>query len=299
MVYRHYPQILHLGHPLLTGLFEGEVLIEEKIDGSQFNFGIDAEGHPWYRSKGSELYADTADKLFKPAIQTVNNIANLLKPGQFYRGETLCRPKHNTLAYDRVPKGHIILFDIDDGNGNFWGWEEKQWAADELGIEVVPRLLRDNVIHLQEVLDRLLTTGSVLGGTPIEGVVIKNYHQFGHDGKPLFGKFVSERFKEQHTVNWKQQHPGANDIIMTLTNAYRHDNRWLKSVQHLRDQGVLTQTPQDIGALMQAIPADVKAEAYDEIVRVLWAWAWPKIRRGIVRGFPEFYKQYLADTVNR
>jgi len=226
MIFRHYPEIHNLGHPQVADLFLDEVLIEEKIDGSQFNWGVDEEGKPWFRSKGSDLYLETSDKLFKPAINKVLEIVHLLKPGLFYRGETLYRPKHNTLAYNRIPKGNIILFDIDDGNGNFWGWEEKRWVAEELGIEVVPLFCRAKVLKPLDLVKELLLRESVLGGTTVEGVVFKNYKRFGKDDKPLFGKFVSEKFKEKHKVSWKNENPGANDIIFKLTSIYRHDNRW-------------------------------------------------------------------------
>ena len=34
-----YPQIYNLGHKAIAGIFDDDVLIEEKIDGSQFSFG--------------------------------------------------------------------------------------------------------------------------------------------------------------------------------------------------------------------------------------------------------------------
>lgn len=296
MIYYNYPGICHIGHPLIADLFLDEVLIEEKVDGSQFNWGISPEGTPWYRSKGSELYPETADKLFQPAIAKINEVVSKLKPGLFYRGETLHKPKHNTLKYNRVPKGNIVLFDIDDGNGNFLGLEEKKTVAKELGLEAVPALRVTKVVDPLKVAEELLSIESVLGGTPVEGIVFKNYKRFGKDGKPLFGKLVSEKFREKHHTRWKNKNPGANGLIENLTNIYKHENRWLKAIQHLKERGDLKGVPEDIGRLMREILEDVKKEERDNIVNLLWEWAWPKISRGIVRGFPEFYKKYSIKT---
>lgn len=298
MIYSHYPAIHNLGHPLIADLFADPVLIEEKIDGSQFNWWLDDENILHFRSKGTEIYPETADKLFKPAITKVLEIKDKLKPGLFYRGETLCKPKHNTLAYARVPKGNIILFDIDDGNGNFFTYPEKAKEATRLGLETVPLIDQVEANQIQDLgayAQETLLRGSILEGTPIEGMVFKNYKRFGRDGKPLFGKYVSEKFKESHKKNWKEVNPGSNDIILNLTEIYRHDNRWVKAIQHLQEKGELVNDPKDIGKLMKEIQEDVKKEEYENIVQLLWKWAWPKLSRGIIRGFPEFYKKLLLE----
>ena len=126
-------------------------------------------------------------------------------------------------------------------------------------------------------------------------MVIKNYEQFGRDKKTLMGKWVSEAFKEKHSTEWKKANPGQNDLISNIVAIYRHENRWEKAVQHLKEAGKLERDPRDIGALMKEVNKDVLAECADEIKEKLWKYAWPKIARGIVRGVPEWYKNKLAE----
>ncbi len=72
--------------------------MEEKVDGSQFSFGI-FNGEIKCRSKGAQLVIDAPEKMFIPAVNVVRELAPLLKDGWTYRGEFLGRPKHNTLCY--------------------------------------------------------------------------------------------------------------------------------------------------------------------------------------------------------
>ena len=48
-----YPSIFNLGHRAVAGLLGGPVIVEEKIDGSQFSFGVTVDGEIVTRSKGA------------------------------------------------------------------------------------------------------------------------------------------------------------------------------------------------------------------------------------------------------
>ena len=108
------------------------------------------------------------------------------------------------------------------------------------------------------------------------------------------GKYVSERFKEKHKSEWRDGNPLQNDIIRTLQLKFSTEMRWEKAVQHLREAGNLTNSPKDIGALMSEVGRDAEDECRDEIMKDLFEWAWPQIKRSLPRGLPEWYKQRLA-----
>lgn len=86
-------------------------------------------------------------------------------------------------------------------------------------------------------------------------------------------------------------------MIETIIDIYKHENRWKKAIQHLRDEGVLQGAPQDIGPLMKEISQDVLKEEEQAIKEMLWKYAWPQISRGVTRGFPEWYKELLLDNI--
>jgi len=290
-----YPSIFALGHRALTELFLDDVLVEEKVDGSQFSFGCFlGEDGPYLRcrSKGAELNLFAPEKMFLPAIETMQALAPLLTVGWTYRGEFLAKPRHNALMYERVPARHLILFDINSGHEAYLPWEAKAREAERLGLEVVPRLFRGQVTDadmFRSFLDRV----SVLGGQKVEGVVVKNYARFGPDKKVLMGKFVSEAFKETHAKMWKADNPNSGDIIDRLTATYHSQARWQKAVQHLKEAGALVGEPKDIAALFREVPEDIERECMDEIKDKLWEWAWPRIRRGTTVGLAEWYKERL------
>jgi len=290
-----YSKIYSLGHRELDSLFSDPVLIEEKIDGSQFSFTKTLEGDIRFRSKGREIYLPCDDKLFKPAIDYVCSIFNNLHPGWIYRRETLSSPRHNALTYSRTPRHNIIIFDIDTGLEQYLSYDEKVVEAARIDLEVVPVLFEGTITDIEE-LKMFFDHESFLGGTKIEGMVIKNYKQFGRDKKTIMGKWVSEAFKEKHSVNWKKENPTRSDLLDVLILEYKHENRWLKAVQHLKEANLLENSPRDIGNLIKEVQQDIFDECVEEIKYKLWKWAWPKISRGVVRGLPEWWKNKLAES---
>jgi len=289
-----YSSIYNLGHAALADLLKGPVYVEEKVDGSQFSFGVDEEGTLRIRSKGCEMIVAAPEKMFSLAVDTVKRLKPLLHPGWTYRAEYLRAPRHNTLIYNRIPKDHLIIFDVEIGECAFLEYPAKWAEASRLGLEVVPLLWGGEINTVEEFRD-FLAIDSVLGGQKVEGVVVKpiGYGLFGKDKKVLMGKFVSEAFKETHAHVWRQENPTAGDIVVALGAAYGTQARWQKAIQHLAEQGLISDAPQDIGPLIKEIPADVRRECEEEIKEKLFAFAWPHIARMVTRGFPEFYKERL------
>ena len=288
-----YSQIYNLGHKELEDLFKDPVLVEEKIDGSQFSFRKIDPNTIEFRSKGREIFLPCKDKLFKVGIDYILSIINNLPTGVIFRGEILSKPKHNSLTYSRVPKHNIIIFDVDFGDQKYSSCRGKVELATILDLETVP-VLYDGLIGDIKQLRDFFERESILGGTKIEGFVIKNYNRYGFDKKTLMGKWVSEKFKETHRKEWKNSNPSIGDFIIQMQEIYRHENRWKKAVQHFQEKGSLTNEPKDIGPLMGEVVEDVKKECADEIREKMWKYYWPKIARGLTRGLPQWYKDQLA-----
>jgi hypothetical protein len=284
-----YPKVFALGHRCIADLLKDPVLVQEKVDGSQINFGrFNGELH--IKSKGAIIHVDAPDKMFARGVEVIKGLD--LIDGWTYRAEYLQKPKHNVLAYDRTPINHLILFDINSGHEFYVPYESVQSEAQRLGLEVVPRLFEGIIASPEQVVE-FLNRVSILGGQPVEGVVIKNYLRFGLDGHALMGKFVSEGFKEVHAGEWKAANPSKGDILDNFVAQYKTPARWQKAVQHIRERGELQGAPQDIGKLIKEAQADLATECKDEIAAKLLEWALPKIQRGIVGGLAEWYKEQL------
>ena len=294
-----YPSIFSLGHRALAELLLDPVIVEEKVDGSQFSFGVfervavcdePAELVLQCRSKGAQLNLVAPEKMFARAVDVVKELP--LTPGFTYRAEYLLKPKHNALAYDRIPEKHLMVFDINTGHEEYMPYAQKAAECARIGLEIVPLVYEgvlDTFANFRSMIDRV----SALGGQKVEGVVVKNYNRFGPDKKVLMGKFVSESFKEVHAAEWKAANPSKTDIVDKLVDTLRTPARWNKAVQHLRERGQITDSPRDIGLLIKEVQTDVEKECMDLIASKLAEWALPQIRRGVVRGLPEHYKEEL------
>ena len=296
-----YSKIYQLGHPDIRDLFNDPVLIEEKVDGSQFSFGF-VEGELQFKSKNKMVYPEDAG-MFKQAVEAITDLhksSNCLVPEYVYRGEYLQKEKHNCLEYGRLPRFHVIIFDVMTGIETYMPYDQKVEHCKSIGFDYVPRFTVDEV-HDLDAFMALLDNESCLGKAKIEGVVIKNYTRFNRAGKPMMGKYVSEEYKENQKIAWKSgDNPaGSNqtkqDIIELLGHRYRTEARWRKGVQRARDDGWLEHSPRDIGGLLKSIKRDVKGECESEIKDYLFKHFWPQIERKLTVGFPEFYKQMLLE----
>jgi hypothetical protein len=289
-----YPKVYNVGHPQVADIMDGEVVIQEKVDGSQFSFGLHG-GEIKMRTRKREFCMGAQDKLFDIAASKIEEITGRLQEGYTYRCEYLAKPKHNTIKYDRVPRGNLVLFDVELSESSFQQIDPYGQAS-QLHIESIPMLYIGPGSEVTiEMIQKFMSRESFLGGSKVEGVVIKNYSRFTRDGKVMMAKHVSEEFKEANGADWKKRHPNKSDIHDLMVHRYKTEARWHKAVQHMREDGRLESSPRDIGSLIKEVQADVKEECSEEIKQILFDEAWKKISRGIIRGLPEWYKEHLLE----
>lgn len=140
----------------------------------------------------------------------------------------------------------------------------------------------------------ITTTQSALGGTIIEGIVIKNYTQIcsiGAGTDPQFGKYVREDFKEALHKEWGDI--SGKNALQEFIDGFRTEARWLKAVQHLRERGELENSPRDIGKLIIEIKKDITVEEKQNIEHFLYRYFVQDFLRKAVAGMPEWYKDQL------
>lgn len=294
-----FPKIFAIGTDYIRDIFDGPVEITEKIDGSQFDFGK-VNGELYMRSKGKIQYAESPDKMFLPAVNYVQSIEHTLPEGMVFYCEYLRQPKHNTLAYERIPTNHLMLFGVtNDAYSTSFVCDYhtiSDWAA-ELGVEPVPVMADTEVTNITD-LAYMLNRESVLGKSNIEGIVVKNYSkQFLLGGQPMplmAGKFVSEKFKEVHRSGWSREHTSGGKWE-AFKEGFRTEARWDKAIQHLAESGELDNEPKDIGKLIKEIQRDIIKEEQDYIKDFLFKHFGQDVLRKSIAGFPEYYKQKLAE----
>lgn len=290
---RSYSSPFNLGHRALKALFDGPVVMQEKIDGSQFSFGV-RDGELFVRSRG-QMINQLEPGMFDLGVKTAQDLhaQGLLREGWTYRGEYLRKPKQNTLVYDRVPLGNVILFDVDREDQDYLDPLELARMGDLLDLETVPYVTVDHDIVTPEWLEEQLKRKSILGNVSVEGYVFKNYERYDPGNKTLMGKYVSPKFRELHDGDWKKRNPGQKDFIGKLIAEHATEARWDKARQHLLEAGELENEPRDIPKLMKEIGQDVLAECGEDIKERLFKHFWKQIQRGLTKGLPEYYKRVL------
>ena len=120
-------------------LFDGEVVVEEKVDGKQIT------------------------KMFSAEF-----------PEMFIIGAEFMKKRHS-IFYNRLPDWVIVWDLYDQHNKMFWAYDEKVEVAKHYGFALVPLIFRGKTT-LQEVIDKYLNRQSSFGDETQEGVVVKNLH---------------------------------------------------------------------------------------------------------------------------
>jgi len=292
-----YFKILTFGSRDTEKLLDGPVYVSEKVDGSQFRFGVH-EGKFYIASHHKDIHIGSDYGMFREAVEHVLSkrdiiVAQAERLGTdelWYFTEYLQHPRHNVLEYDRVPQGHLALWALMTDRDYLPQLAYAMYAA-ELGIEVIPRFSFKE--YTKEELEALLDGESFLGGPKVEGVVITNPNQniaIGPRLQPLICKMVRSKFKEQH----KQNITGGKSKIEQHMESYASEARWLKAIQRRREDGELLRAPQDIGPLLKSISQDLVEEEEENIKEFLWCHYRKDYLRACTRGFPEWYKARVA-----
>ena len=301
-----YQKVLQLGDPAISEITDGNVIVEEKIDGSQFRVQVNTDGTITCGSKSVDYVDRPPEKMFSKVVEVVNQQLknyHLTVPSNHIMvfAEYLQSPHHNTLSYDRVPKNNLMIFDVFSG-GRWWTWGEKHSFAEEMGFDVAPKLWEGDGKELtKDKINELLKTISYLGGATVEGIVVKNYNKFfdpsrfQYYGSSMFlaGKYVRTEFREMNNAQWESN----KKDVQWLAESLRTPARWEKAVNHLREQGKLQDNMKDMPGLIGEVIRDVEEEQSEYIRDQLFELYWREIKSRLTKGLPEWYKQKLLDNL--
>lgn len=289
-----YGKVYAVGNKWVSDVTFGDIVVQEKIDGSQFSFCKGENGITLFRSRNCQMDNNVYEGMFEVGVKAIHELHDILHPNYIYRGEYLKSPKHHTVKYETTPPNYVILFDIElrDQPQTFLSWQEVQHEAIRLGLEVVPTYFQGTIKSTDELL-AFLDKKPFLGGENIEGIVLKNYACPGADSKVLKAKMVRADFQEKQSSEWKKQNPTAGDVITEIINSLATPARWNKSIQHLEERGELQNAPEDIGPLMKEISSDVLEEEQEWIKEQLFKYYWKQISKGLTKEFPQWYKRKL------
>jgi hypothetical protein len=302
------PKIHKLGERANRTIFSGPVVVQEKYDGSQFSF----TWLPSYskavdvlvcRSKGKILSADPG--MFKQAADKAGLLAatGALIGGAQYQCEFLAKPKHNVLTYSRTPAGFLVLFDIIGPDGKYWSDPEavRQHAL-SIGLEPAQQFYCGYLTAGGGWEQDFLNCESSLGGTKVEGFVIKNYAlpHAERENHPMTAKVVSAAFKERHAAacGKPSKNAGQTEIVTRIANTLLCEGRYLKAVQRLREAGKLTESAKDIGPLLAEVHRDIDEEEVDYLKEELYNAFIKEVKRQVAHAAAQWYLTKVAEGFN-
>lgn len=299
------PSYIKARHPSTRfheNLLDGEIVIQEKIDGSQGAAMVKGD-NLYFRSKGTHRDMYSPDRMFAPTIDHFKDVADAMEEGLVYYGEVMATESQNTLTYDTIPDGHFILFDIWDIENEEWLSEAAvaNWAVN-FGVEPAETLFIgtggdfDSLDSLVEYCEEeYLTEESFLGGPRMEGVVIKNRDATTPHDRLCAAKIVRDDFKERNQKNWKQQENDQKTVVENIIEEQNKENRWEKVVQHAAEDGTLDGEMADLADLFPRLREDITDEIGPEAKERLWEAVEGDIFRALKSGFAEYYQERLLE----
>lgn len=260
------------------------VVIQEKIDGSQFSFMKEEDGKLHFRSKGAVLTAEK-DNGFGPAIAHLSqpHIAKNIQSGYIYRAEFMRGQRQNKLSYATVPHGHLVLFEaeqIDDfGLGSAW----VRHAAAQLGLYAAKVFWEGFANEIPDDLDQFLGVESMLGGCNAEGIVVKALDVKNKAGEFPRYKLVTKQFKE---VRASKETADVGAVVDYLFKQYCPEPRLDKALQRARDNGVEL-VEANYGLLAKDIGADLDDECLEAAIAYFKSAIWKKVKSRATRALFE------------
>ena len=276
------------------------VIIQEKIDGSQFTIC----------RKGNEVHYYNKHKKKDPRGSTFRNSwlylqgkTHFLKEHYSYHGEALRTRQSNTVAYERCP--FWVIYEIVRPDNTILTPEEMDELLKDTPFETV-QILYDNGgtgavenkadIDLAAITTKLMAQieageiKSSLGGTP-EGFVLKVLNAPHKDRTKISRfKFVRKAFKEANSSK-RERLPEVSDeeFIQALGDVYNCEPRFQKAVQHLQeDDRWGTDMDKNIHPMVDELDNDLLKQDIDEIKTQLFIRFFPQISKAARVGLREF-----------
>ncbi|AEQ34382.1 RNA ligase [Bacillus phage Bastille] len=298
---KKYTKVLRYGKKGTAGLLtpETEIVILEKVDGSNASFGNDTELDRLRKfSRNNELtdvyglngFVEWADKTINP---------NELLPDVLYFGEWLAPHKVQYPEYTRT----FVLFDLfDTVTRTYASFDDVEAEAKRLNLKLVPVLYRGKYIsyeHLESFVGQTQMGGIIGDKKGGEGIVVK----LASNDNSVFLKLVDEAFLEVHNKGGNSQQKAPKDpnkvseerkfVNNTVTKA-----RVDKIIYKLQDEGKLPEeiTIQDMGLILSLAGRLVYDDIIEEERDMLPEEFEPKeVRRAIGGVLPNIVKEILKE----
>jgi ATP-dependent RNA circularization protein (DNA/RNA ligase family) len=190
-----------------------DITVEEKIDGANLGFFIDADGELCAQNRGTILSPGLCAPQFKTLFRWLNprkeSLHEALYPDLMLFGEW-CYAVHN-VRYNRLPDW-FLSFDVYDRKRNeFWSVLRRDALVQKLHIEAVPKLASGKFTIAQL---KAMRAQSKISDFPAEGLYLRR----DEDGRLVErAKLVWESFTQSITTHWSRKRLVVNSLAQLDT----------------------------------------------------------------------------------
>lgn len=196
-------------------LLSRSVLVEEKLDGANLGFSLDAYGRVQAQNRGQFLQAPYAgqfarlpDWLAQAGDRVELALLDLACSPVILFGEW-CAARHS-LDYDKLPDW-FLLFDVyDKSHARFWSVRRRNELAETYGFATVPCLYQ-GCASLNQLKTMLKETRSRYRSGSLEGVVIR---RDSDDWCEARAKLVRPDFTQAIEEHWSRRRVEWNRLAI-------------------------------------------------------------------------------------
>ena len=185
-----------------VALLDGEVVVEEKLDGANVGLSLDPDGGLRAQNRGQYLAEPHAGQFARlPAwlAQHEEGLLAVLEPTLILFGEW-CAARHS-LDYPALPDW-LLLFDVyDRAAGRFWSAARRDGLAREGGLVTVPAVFRGTTT-VSALTQLVAMTPSHYREGPLEGVVIRRESAGWCEAR---AKLVRLDFTQAIDTHWRKR----------------------------------------------------------------------------------------------
>lgn len=197
-----YQHIERLGNSEVEGLLDGEVVVQEKLDGANTTVAL-LDGEIVVASRNQVIARGAAVHIsfqgLAEYVQAHAGIQGFLRnhPSWVLRAEWLVK---HSLSYDPRAYGQLYVFDVQDRLQDHLYLHPDAYLLELAahGIRAVPEVARLTNPSVDDLIP--LSQGASAFGSEREGVVIKRYDYRNKYGRVTWGKLVSADFKQKNKL---------------------------------------------------------------------------------------------------
>lgn len=183
-------------------LLAADVIVEEKVDGANLGFSLDATGQLRVQNRGQYLLPHYSGQFSKlPQWRAVHDcaLASALQPGWMAFGEW-CAARHS-LSYDCLPDWWLLFDVYDRWRQTFQSTSDRNVFAKSAGLATVAELFRGR-ITMSDLQKLLMNATSRYRAGPVEGLVVRSENV---DGLQVRTKLVHPDFTQAIDQHWRNR----------------------------------------------------------------------------------------------